>query len=132
MKALKLITILAAAGASAAAASDASAVDCYSPALGYFADVIRVGNLTNPVYLACSTRSAAGVVNRVKASGSANSTNHTISVNLIEGDYARVGAYNSNRQGINCFVEDFSPANSGQGVNCGQYIAYIDISASNN
>lgn len=134
MKARNWIATLAALGTTMVVASQASALNCYAPALTFIDNIIPASS-NNPAYLDCDSRNAAGVQVRARAKASANPSTKRLTVTLVLGDYARAGAYNSNRQGTGCFVEDFSASTasgSGVGVTCAQTFAFYDMETDNN
>ena len=105
MKAVYLITILAATGTMAVVSSPASALVCSSPAAGFFDDLI--GQTQREVYVPCNSFNA-GTSRIAKAHVYRQAASKTFSVTLIQGDRALAHGYNSSGQFITgCVVEDF-------------------------
>jgi hypothetical protein len=127
MKTRNILAAFAAAACTAATVtSQAATLFCYTPALTFFVDAISTVNHT--AYLTCESESNQGAVTTAKAVGGGNTD--TLAITLISGTSARIGGYNSNRQGINCFkVVIDAPGQRSGGINCpaGQ-LAFYDMS----
>jgi hypothetical protein len=126
MKTRNILAAFAAAACTAAVAtSQAATLFCYTPALTFFTDVISTAN--TKAVLTCESISNQGTVTTAKAIGGGGGD--TIAIELISGTRARVGGYNVNRQGINCFKEDLTINDGGLGKNCpAGTLAFYDMS----
>jgi hypothetical protein len=121
-----LAAFAAAACTAATVTSQAATLFCYTPGLTFFTDVVSTVNHT--LYLTCESQNNQGTVTTAKAVGGGNTD--TLAIQILSGTSARIGGYNSNRQGINCFkVVINQPGQSGGGINCpaGQ-LAFYDMS----
>jgi hypothetical protein len=114
MKTRNIFAAFAAACTAAVVTSQAAALICYTPAPSFFADVISTENDT--VVLTCESTPNQGNPTTAKAIGGGGGD--ILIINLITGSRARIGGYNSSRQGINCSSEDTSPNNLPEGINC--------------
>lgn len=123
-----LAAFVAAACTAAAVTSQAATLFCYTPSLNFFDGVFSSGpSGDHTVVLTCESIPNQGNPKTAKAIG--GGSGDTILINLITGTRARIGGYNSNRQGINCFKEDFTTGGDPEGKNCaaGQ-LAFYDMS----
>ena len=129
MNVLKLIAGLAAVGTVAIISSEAAALVCYSPAPGFFNQIVRVNTVGQSLSMSCDSTPTGGTATRL--AGRAVGSGTFVGVDLTRGPssgYARAGAYNFNRQGINCFAIDENPASSTTVfVNCGSFVSFIDM-----
>jgi hypothetical protein len=127
MKAINLILAASAALTVAVSSSQALAVRCYTPALTFFDDVIPASEV---VRLTCNSRPTGGAV--TTATATASESSDRIFVRLLEGTYARIGAYDVNRQGLGCAAEDRPPIDARSAfADCNGDVRFYDVEVRN-
>jgi hypothetical protein len=131
MKAIKWMAALAAVGSIGIVTSQAAALVCYSPAPGFFSDIVEVGSTQN-LEVSCLSNPTGGSQTLLTGRGSRGNSNQ-VRANLTQGSgYARAGAYGTSRAGLGCFAIDTNPtAVSAVTATCSGTVGFVDVEIGN-
>jgi hypothetical protein len=131
MKATKWMAALAAVGSIGIVTSQAAAIVCRSPGLGFFDDIVQSNGNGQSLEVSCLSQPTGGSISTLRGRGS--SSGIRVRANLTEGSgYAYAGAYGTNRAPLGCSATDTNPTLASSAfMDCSATVGFVDVEIGN-